>query len=138
MTQLIEVKIAELIGPALDWAVAKVEGINSMMLPIRDDSNKEPFALFGSMAFPIGQRDDQQNYSPSTCWHCGGPLIEKYALAFMVNSWPDTDTKWIAVDHERESCEQGSSHLIAACRAIVAAKLGDVVSVPAELVGGDA
>ncbi|MBB1614484.1 hypothetical protein A9978_18765 [Pseudomonas sp. UMC65] len=129
---MIEVKTAELIGPALDWAVAQIEGVKTIMMAPRKGEPKVPFALFGSLALTIGG-EDQSSYAPSTCWHCGGPLIEAYKLdlgAPLENKngpW-NAGTEW---GHPQGY--KGETPLIAACRAIVAAKLGDVVSVPAEL-----
>ncbi|AGL85605.1 hypothetical protein PFLCHA0_c38390 [Pseudomonas protegens CHA0] len=128
MTQMIEVKTAELIGPALDWAVAQIEGVKTIMMAPRKGEPKKPFALFGSLALSIGG-EDQSSYAPSTCWHCGGPLIAAHRLSVIYSdetcdpcAWTDSTAPW-----------HGSTPLIAACRAIIAAKLGEVVSVPAEL-----
>lgn len=138
MTTFVEVKTADLIGPALDWAVAQIEGVKTMMLPrAKGSAEKRPFALFGSLAYEVGGADQEYAYAPSSCWHCGGPLIHKYRpdlqttvsgefVAYLHNDMNDPDPLI-------EGC--GDTLLIAACRAIVAAKLGDVVQVPAELVG---
>lgn len=132
MTAMIEVKTADLIGPALDWAVAQIERIPTHKF------REKTFALFGSLAIPLG--DAENGYSPSTCWHCGGPLIEKYATK--LEHWPTETTPnksnaRIAIAGS-VYWESGPSPLAAVCRAIVRAKLGDVISVPAELVGGGA
>lgn len=126
--QMIEVKAADLAGLALDWAVAKVEGIST------HKRQEKTFALFGSLAIPLG--DAENGYAPSSCWHCGGPLIEKYKpdletkgsgeqVAYLNNNLGDPDPLIAA---------RGDTYLVALCRAIVAAKLGEVVSLPAELV----
>lgn len=132
MTDFVEVKTQDLSGAALDWAVAQVDGVKTIMMAPRKDQPKEPFALFGSLALTIGG-EDQSSYAPSTCWHCGGPLIEAYKLdlgAPLENKngpW-NANTEW-----GHPLGYQGDTPLIAACRAIVASHFGDTVSVPKEL-----
>lgn len=128
MTDFVEVKTQDLSGAALDWAVAQVEGVKTIMMAPRKDQPKKPFALFGSLALAIGG-DDQSSYAPSTCWHCGGPLIAAHRVSVIYSdetcepcAWADSTAPW-----------HGSTPLIAACRAIVASHFGDTVSVPKEL-----
>lgn len=92
---MVKVKTSELIGPALDWAVATAEGISIHAL------------CAGGFAVNC------EDYSPSTDWSQGGPLIEKYLGGCLLR-----------VDEL----------LLNAMRAIVLEQLGDVVSVPAEIV----
>lgn len=113
MSQMIEVKTAELTGPALNYATAVADGF---------DFAKQ----FDRIAF--------NGYCPSTDWEHGGPLIEKYGVAFLSEQNFDEPDAWVAVIRDEEAVARGATHLIAACLAIVAAKLGDTVSVPAELV----
>lgn len=128
---MIEVKTADLSGRALDWAVAQIEGVKTMMLQrAKGSAEKRPFALFGSLAYEVGGADQEYAYAPSSSWHCGGPLISNYRVSIIYSdedcdpcAWTDDTAAW-----------HGPTPLIAACRAIVAAKLGDTVSVPAELV----
>ena len=104
-------KTAELIGPALDWAVAKCEG--------RDwPDNAAKF---------LGE----QYYNPSTDWSHGGPISERELLA--VYHMPGgVGGNWRA---ERPSLymQAGPTPLIAAMRVYVASKLGDEVEIPEEL-----
>lgn len=125
MTQMIEVKTAELIGPALNYATAVADGW--------DFSRQFYQVMF-------------QGYCPSTDWAQGGPLIEKYHVQTSFNgcgfSRSPTGEYWCAYackdsGEELRPSGSGPTPLVAACRAIVSAKLGDVVSVPAELVGGE-
>lgn len=110
---MIEVKTDELSGAALDWAVAKVEGYDLMKHPFRR-----------AFIDGVGHVD----YRPSTDWSQGGPLIEEYRVAIdyraLSKTWDAYCSGWM------NGCE---TPLIAACRAIVAARLGDTVQVPAEL-----
>ncbi|MFJ2455380.1 phage protein NinX family protein [Pseudomonas protegens] len=128
MTDFVEVKTQDLSGAALDWTVAQVDGVKTIMMAPRKDQPKKPFALFGSLALAIGG-DDQSSYAPSTCWHCGGPLIAAHRVSVIYSdedcepcAWTDSTAPW-----------HGSTPLIAACRAIVASHFGDTVSVPKEL-----
>lgn len=110
---MIEVKTAELSGPALDWAVAKAECFD-VEIPARD----VVWSKYGGC------------YSPSINWEQGGALVHEYRIAFAL--YPDL--YFAALGHnEFSGTAMGETHLIAACRAIVAAKLGETVQVPAEL-----
>lgn len=132
MSQMIEVKTAELIGSALDWAVAKATSTDQLdFVPWGDGEAVNCFCWL-----PDGGRRTNR-CSPSTDWAQGGPLIEKFNIgllqpsASMCGEWHASTLHPDFTDYTHKT-----SPLIAACRAIVAANLGDVVSVPAELVGG--
>lgn len=113
--QMIDVKAADLTGLALDWAVAKVEGVSTHKF------QEKTFALFGSLAIPLGNAEN--GYTPSSCWHCGGPLLAKHfrivtGMVPSLDMWPDEPAEllpWVM-------------------RKIVEFELGEEVSVPAELV----
>lgn len=125
---LVEVKTAELIGPALDWAVAVVEGLAPFIDPQRVRGQR-----FHTTREAEGCWNDEA-WQPSINWSQGGPLIETHQIDIV---WGGTDEhgSWWRADHQDVGvCPMAGTPLIAACRAIVAAKLGDVVSVPAELV----
>lgn len=115
MTEFVEVKTQDLAGAALDWAVAKAEGVEISL------SGAHPHAVVDGRL--VGY------YAPSTKWNQGGPLIEKYAVEF---EWI-TDATIRAEVPACASSGYGNRHLTAACRAIVASVLGDTVSVPKEL-----
>lgn len=122
MSQFVEVKTAELTGPALDWAVAKAVG------------GKVDWEGESKLLWFESSNHEWVVWSPSTDWAQGGPLIDKHHVGFSLF------TDWVATVETPDSgviiaTESGPTHLIAACRAIVAAKLGDAVQVPAELVG---
>jgi hypothetical protein len=143
MSQMIEVKTADLIGSALDWAVAKADGKDATLWDVccgNGVSNGNPNEPPECCCNPdIEVFVGLFGYSPSTDWSVGGPLISKHLLCFEV-SHEDVILALVCDENGmfvRESFSTGETHLIAACRAIVAAKLGDVVSVPAELVGGE-
>lgn len=122
--EMIEVKTAELAGPALDWAVAHAIGHKPRTGP--------------GCAYPVeiidwGRPGTQVNgcrFEPSTDWSQGGPLIEKYNLAFRVRHY-EVDALYDA--YSKTYVAIGKTHLVAACRAIVYARLGEVVKIPQEL-----
>jgi hypothetical protein len=107
------IKVSELTGAALDWAVAKCEGI------INGDVLDVGFILEGG-------------YSPSTNWSQGGPIIEREEISV---NW--ASGQWQAHtandQDEYEQIEYGPTPLIAAMRCRVASKIGDTIEVPEEL-----
>lgn len=117
MNEFIEVKTAELTGTALDWAVEAALG--GVRVGHRVD--------FPHGYWCVGE------YKPSWRWDQGGPLIEKYQIDL---KWGGIDGKaywWSATHQDLAQFQIGATPLIAACRAIVAAHLGETVSVPKEL-----
>lgn len=110
------VKVSELQGAALDWAVGKACSGNKW--------ENEHFRA-GWMA----------NWKPSTDWSQGGPLIAEHLVASGVENM-DASRFWAYCGHcwESHHVMLGDSYLIAICRAIVSAKLGDEIDVPDELI----
>ena len=139
MSQFVEVKTAELVGPALDWAVANAteawefahEWFPTMTLDPRFIGIRN-VAVDGCVWLeprnPL--RQDPQPFRPSTDWTQGGPLIEQFGL----DLWKH-EGKFYAFHTRQHNKYCADTVLVATCSAIVAAKLGDVVQVPAELVG---
>lgn len=124
--QLEEVKTADLSGEALGWAVGKTEGLDVYLEP--PGYNGVPwrvFARYGGEAIEHIKR-----FNPWEDWALGGTLIAKYRIGFGLYS--DSFFAVTGLDDIPGDAD-GSTHLIAACRAVVAAKLGDTVQVPKEL-----
>ena len=124
---MIEVNTAELSGSALDWAVAKAQGYCE-----GQDAYCDPAWMNGDKFIQT-----RRKYRPSTDWSQGGPLIEKneitiYPPRHMVRAAEGWGAQFYIVNSQK--IIRGQTPLIAACRAIVAAKLGETVSVPDELV----
>ena len=69
-------------------------------------------------------------YTPSTDWSQGGPIIEREKIA--LDTWGE---EWLATRIEGSAISEaiGPTPLIAAMRCYVASKLGDEVEVPNEL-----
>jgi hypothetical protein len=111
-----------LTGAALDWAVARCEGLK---YTTRNDVRFEPRQVYAG------------DWSPSIDWSQAGPIIEREEIAIRFsqeNYWhftTPTDT-WLA-NYEGVGEWFGPTPLIAAMRAFVSSKLGDEVDVPEEL-----
>lgn len=126
--EMIEVKTADLVGPALDWAVAK-----SIGMAVAHDFCSYFTVEDGTVN--LGRAGIE--YSPSTDWGQGGPLFDLYDILL----GGLTGKPYAVVNKFPNGCgvrQNGPTKLISACRAIVAAKLGETVRVPAALVGGGA
>lgn len=112
-------KTSELTGAALDWAVAKCEGV-LLVEHIDGLCSWLEHEVFGYWVV----------YSPSTDWAQGGPIIAREALCINTQL---TRFDWQALDFHGNITQFGSTPLIAAMRCYVASKLGDEVDVPEEL-----
>jgi hypothetical protein len=100
----------ELSGTALDWAVAKCEGVvNGGDLDV------------GFIA--------ERGYTPSTDWAQGGAIIERERLTLRCYK----PALWDASIGRLDYVGDGTTPLIAAMRCYVASKLGDNVELPEEL-----
>lgn len=128
------IKTSELSGAALDWAVAMAEGWEADRPCDGQIKSEYRHLLVGKC--PVWG-NPHNYYSPSTEWAHGGPLLDKFHVSIDWNTCNDDDP-----DYDREpwmdTCGQrltsyGPTARIALCRAIVAAKLGDEVEVPDEL-----
>jgi hypothetical protein len=106
---------SELKNAALDWAVAKCEGIAT-----RHKGNFIYYAVDGGSI-----------YGPSKKWAQGGPIIQKSLLGVS----PDSQYGWRCNSYMDETGYYGSTPLIAAMRCYVASNLGDEVEIPLELQG---
>ena len=111
-----KVKTSELTGAALDWAVAKCEGI--------------PTAEFLALQ-KLPASDDFWKYPYSTDWAQGGPIIEREGITLRNHIH---GAAWDAeIEYEDTYLYSGPTPLIAAMRCYVASKLGDEVEIPEEL-----
>ena len=112
-----KVKTSELTGVALDWAVAKCEGYETLM------HKGQLNTLF-----------TDNGWSPSTNWALGGEIIEREVIC--IGSGMDAPT-WYANKGLGKYHQFGKTPLIAAMRCCVASKLGAEVELPTELTQGE-
>lgn len=108
------IKVSELTGSALDWAVAKCEGY---------------FETHGSPSNEVLYLS-QHSFSPSTDWAQGGPIIERGRM-YVYPYYNAPPGQWCAECGAEFTF--GPTPLVAAMRCYVAAKLGDEIEVPEEL-----
>ena len=109
-----KIKTSELTGAALDWAVAKCEGF-------------KPHAA-ASLAI-------MGDYSPSTNWAQGGPIIEREGIDLYFNVY-GTPKQWKANYQKTQAMNDmcfAPTPLEAAMRSYVSNKLGNEVEIPKEL-----
>jgi len=130
-----KISTQDLIGAALDWAVANAAG---MLIEIRSAGSCDR-PLYVLAAEP-GRTP--WVWSPSTSWYHGGPIIEREGINLTMFVEGEVDLEgvgsWCAAydrdnfGDDEKSCT-ASTPLIAAMRCYVTSKLGDEVEVPEEL-----
>jgi hypothetical protein len=113
-------KTSKLTGAALDWAVAKCEGL--LCFGYRTDGWR----------FAIEDSDGEVHvFMPTTRWANGGPIIEREKLSVVMQQ--GMPPIWSANCPRALFRSQGPTPLIAAMRCFVASRLGDEVDVSSEL-----
>lgn len=115
--KLIKLDISQLSLIELDYVIAVNE---------RDEHKFWPVIINGKVF--LDTDFDHIEYSPTTNWAIGGELIAKYQVGFI-----GSDGAWIAQtknEFDSFSSALGDTHLIAAMRAIIKAKIGKVVEIP--------
>ena len=148
MSEFVEVRAAELVGLALDWAMAEAEGLRNKRVVDGLFGDKRVLIINCGQRKPLssGERYSKIEttwswfglvketreillgwvYEPTLCW----ANLREYMVSLTA---PQAEGgEWTA--HLRGVSMTGVDIGPAVCRAIVAAKLGSVVSVPAELV----
>ena len=105
-----KIKVSEASGPALDWMVAKCEGVKVEKI----------------MGLSLWSSANWHRYS--TDWAQGGPILQNHIGA--LEDFADEGWTACCMGHSVD----GNTPLEAVCRAYVASKLGDEVGVPDELI----
>lgn len=131
-----KIKTSELSGSNLDWAVAVSVGAHCQETGGADLHTGKTWVVSGFRAM---RWDD---WTPSTDWSQGGPLIERFDITIMrIDGFAQSEPLYQVMQSFHGLHLGGDrvmpvapTRLIAACRAIVAAKLGDEVYVPEGLV----
>ena len=108
------IKVSEATGAALDWLVAKCEG-----LEVAFTTNKEVIIL----------REGVTDYfDPHRNWGWGGPIIDRERIAIQFGPL------WVAIHHKHLGHPSyGPTPLVAAMRCYCCAKLGEFADIPEEL-----
>ena len=113
-------KTSELTGVALDWAVAKCEGINL----------HHAIQPHGYLEILFNEANGGDVFTPSNDWAQGGPIIERGKIGLFFDR--ACGNRWRA-SHTTAPYQLADTPLIAAMRCYVASKLGDEVEIPKEL-----
>lgn len=115
-----KIKTVELIGDALNWAVAQCEKQTT------SKTTGEPFLYEHRLYL--------QDFDPSGNWSQGGPIIEREKIA---TGFDDAHWLWVGTiygdDTKPDVFQYGPTPLVAAMRCFVASKLGEEVEIPDEL-----
>lgn len=132
MNQTTELQTSALTGPALAWAVGLGEGLDMFIQPGQYQNGPGVFANINGRAV---------RWKPEEDWSQTGPLIEKHHVQSSFNGRGFRTTSgeywcaYVCTDFGAELFPSGSggTSQIATCRAIVVAKVGERVAIPAEL-----
>lgn len=128
-------KAQDLIGPALDWAVAKCEGCTPLYENIPA----------GMLRNRVGYLVHTTELRYSTDWSLGGPILDReinvlekrdgYFYAWRSKRTDDKVTiDFKTIKGDREAWAYGPTMLVAGMRAYVKSKLGEEVDIPNELI----
>lgn len=119
-----KIKVSDAAGIVLDYLVAKCRNLKP--------SYQVGFLTVDTIVF-LADWDEAEEYSPSTDWAQGGPIIERE----MIDTRSVGITTWRAsliTEDDKAYWADGPTPLITAMRCYVASKLGDEVEIPEELV----
>ena len=121
-----KVKTGELIGPALDWAVAYAQGRTPSL-----NMNSHGRVWHGWWLATGGEYERMPNYSNDWLW--GGPILEREQISVDFDADPECGGPCAASTRDSYCYWVGPTPLIAAMRCFCCSKLGDEVEVPDEL-----
>ena len=128
-----KIRTQDLIGPALDWAVAKAEDNEDCRDPYvtRTRDGMETYVKVTTFS---GYEAD---WEPSADWSQAGPIIEREKITLDYDFDGQGLSLWTARKYAFDGtllwAESGDSPLIAAMRCFVQSRLGDKVEIPEEL-----
>ncbi|QCI13398.1 DUF2591 domain-containing protein [Pseudomonas putida] len=131
MTDLISVRVSNLVGAPLDWAVAIAAGwtIDPECRTTVWHPDGAPCSIsIRGAALGFG-------YRPSTCWAQGGQLIDRHRGSAQHCPGLADDVCYSGGPEGAGVWCYGPTALIAFCRGFVRYKLGEFVQVPKELIG---
>lgn len=130
-----KIKTSELEGAALDWAVAKAEGVRTYIAPYQHTMTG--LCILDADLVDM-ETDGSQELRYSRDWSQGGPIIERMEIGIKRHAPCSAGREWEASPSTTAKGAggrwgYGPTPLIAAMRCRVASKLGDEIEVPAEL-----
>lgn len=121
-----KVKTSELTGSALDWAVAVCQGYSDLRRNCHRFSEEllmtPPRVEYGPVAL--------HDITFSADWNQGGPIIEREKISIMATSTGVWGARTLVLPPDYS---KGPTPLIAAMRCFVAARLGEEIEIPEEL-----
>ena len=132
-------KTLDLIGTALDWAVARAKNIPAEEIYISGRGKYQ--SLFRRQRDEDGNLDGAYMTGPdllfSSKWEAGGPILTEARISRTI----DHSGLWVAYwtdgygeeDFYKKWMHCDRSELVAGLRCFVASKLGDEVDIPEEL-----
>lgn len=128
-------KVSELTGAQLDWAVAKCEGLNPSLE--YTTCTRRIYIAADMVCALTGDIEGNEDYSPSTDWAQGGPILTREHISRTI----DHSGLWVAYYTEGYTeGDEGKLHmhcsqdeLVAGLRCYVASKLGNGIELPEEL-----
>ena len=120
-----KVKTNELIGPALDWLVAKCQGyVEQGVYGTPEFRDSEVYLRYCDAVL-------NSCYSPTTDWAQGGPILDRERIT--IRQWTNMPSIHAYMPHDGAPWGAGPTPLIAAMRCLITSKLGREVEVPDEL-----
>ena len=134
-----KVKTETLKGAALDWAVAKAEGVRTYTAPYQHTTTG--LCVLDADLVDM-ETDGPQELRYSRDWSQGGPIIEREGIEILCNVTDreaerfaeGTHADWFACLKTRKASHwHGQTPLVAAIRCYVASRLGEEVDIPEEL-----
>ena len=133
-----KIRTQDLIGPALDWAVAKCQNIKVSVRFCKKENEPYKYVWFQTQEYsPFTDDLVWVIYSPSKTWSQAGPIIDREKITLDYDFDGQGLSLWTARKYAFDGtllwAESGDSPLIAAMRCFVACRLGDEVDIPEEL-----
>lgn len=135
------VETSTLLGLALNWAAGTAHGLTLELAYVAVPDTEAPRIAFVCSVEPNNQNGiTKSQWSPSSNWFDTGVLVDAHIKRMgdcgePVGGWDDLplERRCFATTHSGDTAT-GPTKRVAVCRAVVLAKLGDAVEVPAVLV----
>ena len=130
-----KVKTANLIGPALDWAVAKCEGLTLYKDALLNGELKEGWWVSGVWSANPNFWVELWTMNYSTSWSKSGPILDREQIRWDGRSYA-VHGNWkpspCGGDYHPIGMN-GPNFLVAGLRCFVAVRLGEEVEIPEKL-----